>query len=156
MGVSVDSTGKGGKKSVDAELNLVPFIDLLSVCILFLLMTAVWVQISKMSAITQPSGEAVVQHSEVASLNEVKEDRAWDILVRKSGVEIVEKGQSLGSFSANLFSEALQKLKPRLSKIENPTISLRADDDVLYEDVIVVLDSLFSSKLTQVTIGGLQ
>jgi len=144
MGVSVDSTGKGGKKSVDAELNLVPFIDLLSVCILFLLMTAVWVQISKMSAITQPSGEAVVQHSEVASLNEVKEDRAWDILVRKSGVEIVEKGQSLGSFSANLFSEALQKF------------SLRADDDVLYEDVIVVLDSLFSSKLTQVTIGGLQ
>src|SRR3954466_3769028 len=36
----------GGRKSLDAEINLVPFIDLLSVCICFLLMTAVWVQLS--------------------------------------------------------------------------------------------------------------
>ena len=36
----------GGRRSLDAEINLVPFIDLLSVCICFLLMTAVWVQLS--------------------------------------------------------------------------------------------------------------
>jgi biopolymer transport protein TolR len=36
----------GGRKSLDAEINLVPFIDLLSVCICFLLMTAVWIQLS--------------------------------------------------------------------------------------------------------------
>lgn len=36
----------GGRRSLDAEINLVPFIDLLSVCICFLLMTAVWTQIS--------------------------------------------------------------------------------------------------------------
>lgn len=34
-----------GRRSLDAEINLVPFIDLLSVCICFLLMTAVWLQI---------------------------------------------------------------------------------------------------------------
>lgn len=32
-------------KSLDAEINLVPFIDLLSMCICFLLMTAVWMEI---------------------------------------------------------------------------------------------------------------
>jgi len=31
-----EHTGKGGKKALDAELNLVPFIDLLSCCISFL------------------------------------------------------------------------------------------------------------------------
>ena len=36
---------QGRKKSLDAELNLVPFIDLLSTCICFLLITAVWIQI---------------------------------------------------------------------------------------------------------------
>jgi biopolymer transport protein TolR len=36
----------GGRRSLDAEINLVPFIDLLSVCICFLLMTAVWIQLS--------------------------------------------------------------------------------------------------------------
>ena len=37
---------KGGKKALDAEINLVPFIDLLSCCISFLLITAVWTQIA--------------------------------------------------------------------------------------------------------------
>src|SRR6202158_6485577 len=41
-----EHTGKGGKKALAAELNLVPFIDLLSCCISFLLITAVWTQIS--------------------------------------------------------------------------------------------------------------
>src|SRR5258708_32455874 len=41
-----EHTGKGGKKPLDAELNLVPFIDLLSCCISFLLITAVWTQIA--------------------------------------------------------------------------------------------------------------
>lgn len=47
MGVSVGGGGGRGRK-VNAELNLVPFIDLLSVCIVFLIATAVWVEISSM------------------------------------------------------------------------------------------------------------
>ena len=39
-------SGKKGKKALDATLNLVPFIDLLSCCISFLLITAVWTQIA--------------------------------------------------------------------------------------------------------------
>ena len=35
-----------GKTSSVVELNLVPFIDLMSVCIIFLLITAVWTQVS--------------------------------------------------------------------------------------------------------------
>jgi biopolymer transport protein TolR len=46
MGASVGNTGSTGRrKSLDAEINLVPFIDLLSMCICFLLMTAVWMEI---------------------------------------------------------------------------------------------------------------
>src|SRR5271156_561506 len=36
----------GGKRQTDFELNLVPFIDLMSTCISFLLITAVWTQVS--------------------------------------------------------------------------------------------------------------
>lgn len=39
---------RGGRRSLNAEINLVPFIDLLSMCICFLLMTAVWIQIGSM------------------------------------------------------------------------------------------------------------
>lgn len=48
-GVSIPESGGGrGKKPVDAELQLVPFIDLLSVLICFLIMTAVWTQVSRL------------------------------------------------------------------------------------------------------------
>lgn len=155
MGVSIDTSGKGGRKGVDAELNLIPFIDLLSVCILFLLMTAVWVQISKMSAFSQPSGETTITHSEVSSITEGKESRDWDVLVRVDGVEIKEDGKSLGIFKVDLIKETLEKFKPNLAKIQNPKVALRAADDVVYEDLIKVLDALFTAKLTNVTVGGL-
>src|SRR5215471_6167946 len=49
-GAAPTPTGKGGKKPLDAAINLVPFIDLLSCCISFLLITAVWAAISAMPA----------------------------------------------------------------------------------------------------------
>lgn len=39
---------KGGKKALDAQINLVPFIDLMAVTISFLIMTAVWTQIGRL------------------------------------------------------------------------------------------------------------
>ena len=41
-------TSKGGKKALDAAINLVPFIDLMAVTISFLIMTAVWTQIGRL------------------------------------------------------------------------------------------------------------
>ena len=48
--------GKKGKKSLDAVINVVPAIDLLSCCITFLLYTAVWTQISRLQVSQFGSG----------------------------------------------------------------------------------------------------
>jgi len=45
MGVSVEG-GKGRGKSMNADLNLVPFIDFLSCLLAFLMITAVWSEIA--------------------------------------------------------------------------------------------------------------
>ncbi len=55
-GVSVDSGGKGGRKSVDSEINMIPMIDLLMVTISFLLITAVWTHMSRINADAQVPG----------------------------------------------------------------------------------------------------
>src|SRR5688500_13045915 len=61
MGVSLPGAGGGGRtRNLSADLNLVPFIDLLSVCITFLLLTAVWTQINAMQvdqAVQDPNQE---------------------------------------------------------------------------------------------------
>lgn len=55
MGVSI-STGGGGRKDVDAEINLVPFIDMMSCLVAFLLITAVWTNIAQINI--KPKGMA--------------------------------------------------------------------------------------------------
>jgi biopolymer transport protein ExbD len=55
-GISVGG-GHGNKKAVDSEIPLVPFIDLLLCCIMFLLVTAVWNQLARINANQQTPGQ---------------------------------------------------------------------------------------------------
>src|SRR5512138_1771090 len=48
--------GRRKKKSLDAVINVVPAIDLLSCCITFLLYTAVWTQISRLQVMQLGTG----------------------------------------------------------------------------------------------------
>ena len=50
------SLGTNDKKSLNVELNIVPFIDLMSCLTAFLLVTAVWVNIARIQ--TQPVGRS--------------------------------------------------------------------------------------------------
>ena len=55
-GVTVEAGGKGGRRALDSELNMIPMIDLLMVTISFLLITAVWVRMSRVEANAQVPG----------------------------------------------------------------------------------------------------
>lgn len=48
------------KKHLDFEINLIPCIDLLSVCICFLLLTAVWLNIGSMN-VKQAIGQTTAE-----------------------------------------------------------------------------------------------
>lgn len=54
---------KKQKKSVNTEVDLVAFISLLSVCICFLLLTAVWIQIASMNVKQAIGGQAAGEAS---------------------------------------------------------------------------------------------
>src|SRR5258705_6345863 len=49
--------GHGGKKAVDSEIPLIPFIDLLLCCVMFLLVTAVWNQLASIDTAQNVPGE---------------------------------------------------------------------------------------------------
>lgn len=55
-GVDVGGGGKGGRKQLDSEINMIPMIDLLLVTISFLLITAVWTHMSRINADAQVPG----------------------------------------------------------------------------------------------------
>ncbi len=55
-GVDVGGGGGKGKRSLDSEINMIPFIDLLMVTIAFLLITAVWSHMARINADAQVPG----------------------------------------------------------------------------------------------------
>jgi biopolymer transport protein ExbD len=55
-GVDVGGGHKGGRRSLDSEINMIPFIDLLMVTISFLLITAVWSHMARINADAQVPG----------------------------------------------------------------------------------------------------
>ena len=56
-----DGGGHGGKKAVDADIPLIPFIDLLLCCVMFLLVSAVWTNLASLQANQHIEGGAIDQ-----------------------------------------------------------------------------------------------
>jgi hypothetical protein len=55
-GIDLGTSGGGGRKSLDSEINMIPMIDLLMVTISFLLITAVWTHMARIDADAQVPG----------------------------------------------------------------------------------------------------
>jgi biopolymer transport protein ExbD len=90
------SVGTEGKGSVNVELNIVPFIDLMSCLTAFLLVTAVWVNIAQINI--QPKGKTrdtanVQQDDEHVTLSIlVQSDQIWVGLSRVNEFQPIEDG----------------------------------------------------------------
>ncbi|MEM7449064.1 MAG: biopolymer transporter ExbD [Myxococcota bacterium] len=56
-GINTGGGSHGGKKSLDSEIPLVPFIDLLLCCVMFLLVTAVWNKLARIDVDQQQPGQ---------------------------------------------------------------------------------------------------
>src|SRR5438874_678043 len=99
MGGGAMPEGGGGKgkkkKSLDAIINVVPAIDLLSCTISFLLITAVWTQISKLQV--QQSGgpsEGQPPQEKTLVLNLTMTDHGFTLSSGGSAVEIPSLGKN--------------------------------------------------------------
>ncbi len=95
----------GRRKNLDAEINLVPFIDLLSMCICFLLMTAIWVEISSLPIrqILGTEGQAITSKSFDIQI-EVKPDRTLQAQVENNGRVVQTLPFAAASFDLSLAS----------------------------------------------------
>jgi biopolymer transport protein ExbD len=102
-GVNVDGGGKGGRRQLDTEINMIPMIDLLMVTISFLLITAVWVQSSRIDANANVPGPAIdtppctdaagVPCKPEARLHVQTTDPTKFLLVWKEGVTVVRTAE---------------------------------------------------------------
>src|SRR5262245_17369919 len=143
MGASVGTEGKG---SVNVELNIVPFIDLMSCLTAFLLVTAVWVNIAQINI--QPKGKTrdqqqVQKDDETVVLSVlVQSDRIWIGLSRVNELQdIAKKGEQ---HDWTRFEESLKEHKASAFFSDRTDLEVAAESTtaapVSYQDVIQAMD----------------
>jgi biopolymer transport protein ExbD len=159
----VDVGGEGGKKkATNAEINMIPFIDLLMCTIAFLLITAVWVTNSRMNADAQvpgppnPDKELTPQTPEkVLNLHIGESDFA---LIWKQGATVVSeirvpKNNAEGEIIR--YPELAAKIKTEweqngahrdASDKKFDQAIMHCDNRAAFKEIIAVLDALYATR----------
>lgn len=141
----------GRKPHLDFELNLVPFIDLLSVCICFLLITAVWINVGSMNVKQAVGGQSVAE-TEKKPLLWLFMGAAGDVTIdvrESSMLPPALRKLSLAAKEGKVDHENLMKvvaeLKEKEPALRTALIQPKAQSN--YEDIIDLMDSVKKAGL---------
>ncbi len=147
MAVSdISSEDTHGRKSVDIDMNLVPFIDVMAVLVAFLLLTAVWTNLAQINI--RPGGvghdtDQVVEPPINLSVL-VAEDGLWVGITTGQPRKIDKVGEE-HNFEA--LGEALTYYKKESGIFnDRDDVEIAAEDNVNYQAVITAMDTAVAKE----------
>ena len=147
-----EHTGKGGKKPLDAELNLVPFIDLLSCCISFLLITAVWTQIAGLQVASSGGPPDQQKQETTIDVKLLLTDKGYSLTMAGAQIDIPKTNQNgTPAFDRKTLGEKLKTLKASLP--DQSAITVQPEDSVAYSDLVETVDTAIGEQLKNVTVA---
>ncbi len=154
-GAAPVESGKKGKKALDAELNLVPFIDLLSCLISFLLITAVWTQISSLRVASTGGFTSQEKPPDQTTIDVrvTMTDRGYTLSLAGSLVQvpkITEPAGGTGYDTAQLV-EKLKLVKQQFP--EQRAVTVAAEDEIGFADLVGTVDQIIGeAKLPDISV----
>lgn len=148
--------GNGGRRKSSFDLNLVPFIDVLSTCICFLLITTVFLQVGTVDTQQALGSEASKKDKEEQALMAAvtheggirfwwKEDKTRKSLGEISGVS--------GRIQRDAVDAWIVNFSKRYPKVQ--TAMVLPQSHTKYDNVIQLMASLKKNKIDQVGIAPL-
>lgn len=144
-------------RSANTDLNLVPFIDLMSVLITFLLITAVWSQVSMIQLGSSIYGKKPENSQEKPPPPTPHADIPLRLDVKEFGFQLVvgpEKFQIpkvAGNYDAETLMGHLQKVKSDYQEKTDAVITV--DDEVAYEFLILGMDTLNQAGFPSISVS---
>lgn len=137
-GISVGG-GHGGKKSVDSEIPLVPFIDLLLCCVMFLLVTAVWNQLARLNANQQQPGQSAPNEPPPEEkIKVILQVQSNGFTLSSTAGDRIEIPKSGDAYDMEGLRTKLQERKR--SEPNRKDLVVAPEDGVHYEDVVASMD----------------
>lgn len=149
---TISAGGGGGRRALDHEIPLVPFIDLLLCCVMFLLVTAVWNRLASVqAALNAPASESPVIAPPSAPAMVVLVESSRFVVSSDAGdrIELAfpEGAPDLDALRAHL--------APRRAS-STGEIVVAADDGVAFESVIATMDTVATAGFDHVTMGDVR
>jgi biopolymer transport protein ExbD len=151
--------GKRRKKALDAVINVVPAIDLLSCCITFLLYTAVWTQISRLQVQQLGTGApepTAAEQRQTLLVTLAMGERGFNLSTSAgTSVDIPTLGRDADGkirFDLKALADSLRALKGNYP--DAAAITVQSEDTVAYGDLVQVIDSAIGAGLVAVTVSG--
>lgn len=146
---------KGGKRQVDFTVNLVPTIDLLSVLVSFLLITAVWTQLARINAnqvLPKTNQEPTPENDEKEHILRVLVAEQ-EMLVKYGDdpATVIKAGE--GEMVEKL-REAIKSVKTKVADPKKQKVQIGAYDTVHYSVLIQVMDVMLDNELSGMSVGG--
>ena len=137
------------KKPLDTTINLVPFIDLMAVTIVFLIMTAVWTQLGRLQVSQSGQNASEEQQQEQNPLQPVT------LLVTEKELKLSVGGAQLDPIPITRddkqrvdVAKLVDKLKElKTQQPEQNAITVSTEDAVRYEDLVRVIDDVHRQQL---------
>ena len=151
-GAAPEPTSKGGKKSLDTYINLVPYIDMLMCIMTFLMMTAVWTQIAMLEVQNASGGQ------EAQDEPDPNRPKPILVLVTDRAVKIQEEAnpelkefpsQGEGYDFAGVTVE-LKRLKD--ARPERQEVKIQSEDSVKYVNLAKIIDIATGLELKALTL----
>lgn len=143
---SISTGGGGGKRSVEADVPLVPMIDLLLCCIMFLLVSAVWNQMAQLQAsMAQPSPESAMAAPPPDT----------PMLSLQVGAETYTLASSLGDEVTIARDPVALRDALRARRTIEPAgvqVAIGADDGVAYAELVGAMDALMGAGFADVVV----
>lgn len=152
-GVSVGGGGHGGKKNVDSEIPLVPFIDLLLCCVMFLLVTAVWNRLARLDANQQVPGQPnqMDQPPPEETIRLYLQVTQTGFTIASTAGERIEIPKAGDEYDTETLRTRL--MERRDAEPNRRDLIVAPEDGVMYEDVIVAMDLAVGQGFEEVSLS---
>jgi biopolymer transport protein TolR len=149
MGVSVDSGNKSGKKPLNADLNLVPYIDLLTCMVAFLLITAVWSQLARLEAHQKGQGQAGedTPPEKVFKLVVVVNSEGYNLVADQDQQPIPKKGDQ---YDFEKLGSELKKIKD--THADKNDVQVASEDTIKFEVLVRTMDVALSARFPDISL----
>ncbi|PWU18045.1 MAG: tolR protein [Bdellovibrio sp.] len=154
----VQETGGNRSRKKNLDLNLVPFIDLMSVLITFLLITAVWTQVSMIQIGTSIYGKR--QENQEKPEPPKKVDVPLKLEIRSTGYLLTVATQKFNfplinnEYDDQGLMQQLAQVKQQYEEKTDGAIAMQ--DDLPYERLIRGMDDMLKTGFVQLAVltGG--